>query len=293
MSRLYSPTGSIAIRSASFPDVYDDLLDNLIDSPFEEVNARTGAKIKMLDGGASFKLDLYDQRLPVTGTRKLYPHVAAAETAWFLMGLRTTEFLNKHGVKIWDKFTEADTFVVEAAYGYRWRRFFGRDQLLDAVKTLREDPTSRRVWVQAWDPIGDGLTTKGQKNVPCPVGFTFSIIGGMLHSSLFIRSSDVFVGLPYDVMGHAMLMGVVAASIGCAGLGTMQVTLAHPHLYEVHWDMASACLSQASRHEDGPSIYAWDLDMVEKDPDGFVWAYRKAASEVSWPTYAPKPELIV
>lgn len=244
----------------------------------------------MLPGGCSFKLDLTEQTLPVTGSRKLYPHVAAAEVAWFIKAEQDVAWLRNYA-KIWDKFTEADGQTIEAAYGYRWRRHFGRDQLLLAINALDANPTDRRVWVQAWDPASDGLGAQGQKNVPCPIGFTFSLIDEFLHSSLFIRSSDVFVGLPYDVMGHAMLMAVVAASVGAAGLGTMHVTLAHPHLYDSHYEMADEC-ARASLVVNEPPLYAWNLAKVESDVDGFVWAYRKAASEVSWPPYNPKPEVV-
>lgn len=280
----------------SFPQAYHYLLHDLVSSPFVELNERTGVEIKAIPGGYAFKLDLSDQRLPVTGSRKLFPHVAAAEVAWFCMGDIHTEFLNRHGVKIWDKFVESETIdgkpYVAAAYGHRWRNAFGRDQLKLAIEALKKNQTDRRIWVQAWDPGFDGLGAQGQKNVPCPVGFTFSIVGGLLHSSLFIRSSDVFVGLPYDVMGHAMLMAIVAASAGVMGLGTMHVTLAHPHIYKSHYDMADAALSQ-TLFPTGPQLYAWDLDRVRTDPDGFVWAYRKAAQEVAWPSYSPKPELIL
>lgn len=280
------------IKTDTFPYIYDSLLAGLIESPFEERNKRTGVRIKMLPGGASFKIDLTDQKLPVTGSRKLYPHVAAAEQAWFILGTQDVTWINQHAPKVWGKFVEDDGRTVEAAYGYRWKHAFGRDQLRLAIEALKKDPTDRRVWVQAWDPRVDGLGAQGQRNVPCPVGFTFSLIDGFLHSSLFIRSSDVFVGLPYDVMGHAILMSVVASSVGAMGLGTMHVTLAHPHLYEMHYGMADACLSQ-THFPVGPDLFAWRLEDVEKDPDGFVWAYRKAAKSAAWPSYAPLPELVL
>lgn len=276
----------------NFNTAYHDLLGDLVSSPFSEVNERTGVEIKMIPGGYSFKIDLSDQTLPVTGSRKLFPHVAAAEIAWFIRGDQDTVFLNQHGVKIWDKFVEADGKTVEAAYGYRWRYAFDRDQLWCAIEALRKNSTDRRIWVQAWDPRVDGLGAAGQKNVPCPVGFTLSLVDGLLHSSLFIRSSDVFVGLPYDVMGHAMLMAVVAASVGAMGLGSMHVTLAHAHLYKSHYDMVDAALSQ-TMYPQGPKLYAWTRDDVLRDPDGFVWTYRKAAQDVAWPSYSPKPELIL
>jgi hypothetical protein len=41
----------------------------------------------------------------------------------------------------------------------------------------------------------------------------------------------------------------------------MHVTLAHPHLYEVHWDMAETCFS-GPLITMGPLMWAWNLKEV-------------------------------
>lgn len=278
--------------------VYWQLLDLLLNSTMHEVNQRTGVEISMLRGGYCFKLDLADGRLPVQGLRKTYPKTAAAELAWFLQGDKSVRWLERH-TKIWSKFVEDDGHTVLASYGYRWRRHFGRDQILGAVSALSANPTDRRVFVSAWDPAGDGLGEQNQRNVPCPVGFTFSVTGGEMHSSLVIRSSDVFVGLPYDVMGHAMLMQVVAASVSqtlgrCVRPGTMTVTLAHPHLYACHYEFAREALYKA--HEQSQPLVALqphNLWHVEDDPDAFVQAYADEAGRAYWPSFDPRPELVL
>ncbi len=279
------------MRIASFQEHYDDLINDILDSPFEEVNERTGVKIKMIPGGSSFKIDLTNQRVAVTGTRKLYPHISAAECAWYLSGEKSADIMMRHNVKIWEKFMEPDG-TVQGAYGYRFVHAFGRDQIMLAAAALRKNPTDRRIWVQAWDPREDGLGAEGQRNVPCPVGFTFSIADGILHSALFIRSSDVALGLPYDVMTHSMLMAAMAASIGCMGVGTMHVTLAHPHIYEPQFEMVEACTQQQVFPE-GPQLLSWSLNGIRANPDGYVFAYRKMAQAVAWPAYNPKSEVVV
>lgn len=179
---------------------------------------------------------------------------------------------------------------VQSAYGYRWRSHFGRDQIRAAVEALRKDPTDRRVYISAWDPSEDGLGAQGQKNVPCPTSFTFYIQDGELHSSLFLRSSDVFVGLPYDVMGHALLMDAIAHELRVRP-GVMQVTLAHAHLYECHWDMVAEALKQDPVVPAMP-LPGWTLSQIERDPDDYVVRYADEAKMFTWPTYNPKPEVI-
>lgn len=179
---------------------------------------------------------------------------------------------------------------VSAAYGYRWRRHFGRDQLRLAVDALRANPTDRRVVVSAWDPAEDGLGAEGQKNVPCPAMFTLSISEGHLHSTMLLRSSDVFVGLPYDVLGHALLMDAVAAELGVP-LGTAQFTLAHAHLYESHWEMAREAVRQLPVVPD-QSLPGWTLRAIETHRDMYVEAVRRDSSAHEWPTYRPSPEVV-
>lgn len=205
------------------------------------VNGRTGVRTRELRGGASLKLDLSTDILPIPGNRAYYPKVAAAETAWQLMGTKDPSFMMEHAPRLWEKFIEDGE--IKAAYGWRWRNAFGRDQLIDAIVALYDDPTSRQCWVQAWDPSSDGLGRKGPKNIPCPVGFTLNLDGDRrLHTCVFIRSSDAYVGLPYDVMNYAMLTKAIARTLE-AEAGTLHVTLANVHLYEPHWAMAIEDLS--------------------------------------------------
>lgn len=296
--------------STPFNETYQALVEGLVDHGHREVNARTGVGIRVGDP-TSFTVDLSDDRLPMCGIRKTYPKTAAAEVAWFLLGRKEVDFIRGYA-PIWDKFVEDDGRTVAGAYGHRWRNHFGRDQVADAVETLASNPTDRRTFVSAWDPGQDGLG-RPSKNVPCPVGFTMSVTDGRLNSTLLIRSSDVFVGLPYDVMGHALLMKAMQSSItlqqerfygeGKAelrGLGKMHVTLAHPHLYEPHIDMADTALSllPGDREErramaEGLRMPDWGVKRIVQLPDGYVDLVATRAKGLRQPDYSCRPELVV
>ncbi len=271
-----------------FRPTYEALLMRCLNSDSREVNARTGAGIRML-GPVSFVLDLSRRELPVCGIRKTFPRTAAAEVAWFLMGTKDVSWLKRYA-PIWDKFVEADGVTIDAAYGFRWATAFGRNQLKLGIAALAMNPTDRRVYVANWDPRSDGLGAEGQKNVPCPLGFTLSIQDGRLNSTLTLRSSDVFVGLPYDVMGHALLMDAVAAELD-VGLGEMMVCLAHPHLYEVHvqeaWDALGGGPSDSTMVMPG-----WSVSMIEKMPEAYVSQVAVLAKPVKQPEYHTRPEVV-
>ena len=280
MVRLWVRMEKLKNSKRTFPQSYNELVIDILTSPYEEVNKRTGVKIKTLRGSVTLKIDLSSGELPRIHLRKTYPHIAAAEVAWFLSADRDITWLKKYA-KIWDKFTEYDG-TIKNAYGYRWRKHFRRDQIKLAVEALKKDQTDRQTVIMAWDPANDGLGTGIEKNVPCPVGFTLSVVDCELHSTLLMRSSDVFVGLPYDIMGQAILMQVLATSIG-VNMGTMTFTLAHPHIYENHISIAQTCFDNyfdtcvEYQHLPFPTNVLpenWTVEEVEADKDGFVGFYK-------------------
>lgn len=282
---MLSPTKDFGV-------VYRKLLDDLLNPHHAvmETNERTGSRVLVIPHAQAFQLDMSEHVLPTCGLRKLYPKTAAAEIAWFLKGSSDAAWLDERGVKIWNEFANDNSTKVPGAYGYRWRKKFGRDQIADAVMTLQRNPSDRQCFVSAWDPGADGLGRKA-KNFPCPVGFSLHIIGGKLHCSVFMRSSDVFVGLPYDVMGHAMLMAVMANWIDPAlKLGTLTFTLAHAHLYEAHWQMARIALRYPLVRNGIPLIA---LGPQRPDWDLFIAEYGEASRKANWPEFNPRPELVL
>lgn len=313
------------MKAGSMHEVYRGLLTELVNHGVEELNARTSTRIKMLQGAHSFKLDLRSGRMPLPGNRRYYPRVAAAEVAWQLMGTRDPSFIVGKAPKMWEKFIEYEEVrlggrdaddddevkqvaVLKTAYGWRWREAFGRDQLALLVDALRDDPTNRQLYVSAWDPRSDGLGGPQPKNIPCPVGFSVSRFLDDLHMSVFVRSSDVFVGLPYDVMGYALTLDAIAATVGCRP-ATLHFTLAHPHLYEPHWLAARACTTgtdgwdwRDSKKVEGattswvtdcePNLPGWTLDQVLRDPEAYCDTVALLAKRVGRHAWDPCPVVV-
>lgn len=300
-----------------FSEIYRGLLFACLNGVYE-LNQRTGNRIVMMPEGASFAVDLNDRMLPTCGMRLTRPHIAAAEVAWCFLGHNHIDWLRKH-TKVWDAFADqvdcakcggsglsetlnmqsdcnecgstGKTYWLDASYGYRWRVKFGIDQLQTGINRLKADPTDRRVWISSWDPtsIGD-LVCGGQKTVPCPVGFTLSVSGGRLNSTLMIRSSDLYMGLPYDVMRHALVMDSVAASLDVQ-LGYMRITLAHPHIYERQIPIVVDMLEKIMI-EPPLTMPEWPVDEVVERPDAFVKMFEYRAGLETWPAFNPKSEVV-
>lgn len=284
----------MAFKSSPFPAIHRQLMIGMTTGggiAIEE-NKRTGERVRVVPGGVNFGFWLGDF-LPVINSRKTHPATAAAELAWFLMGTQDLSWLQKY-TKIWDGFRETDTNIVSGAYGYRWRDHFRRDQIRDAIQALRDDPSSRRVMISAWDPGEDGLTSQGQRNIPCPCSFTLNIVGGKLHTSMFLRSSDMYVGLPYDVMNHALLLAAFCEELQVPP-GYITFTLAHAHMYEKHYHMACEGIEKELLLSPPPliALNSYSITDIEEEPDVFVDYYKDQSGQARWPEFNPKPELFL
>lgn len=273
-----------------FHNEYRSILQKAIESDVE-LNERTGENIKVIEYPVSLTIDLRDRKVPTVGLRKTFPKSAAAEIAWFLMGTKDAAFIEKYA-PFWNKFIEKidNKNIIESSYGYRWRKHFGRDQIQEALEALKIDPTNRRVYISAWDPQNDGLMTQNQLNVPCPVGFSLSIVKGKLNSALHLRSSDIFVGLPYDIMGHAYLMDAIASSLNI-DIGYMSVSMSHAHLYESHWEHTLEALNQKFVVPD-IKLPGKSIEYITENPDEYVLNIIEESKLYHWPIFNPKPHVV-
>ena len=228
-----------------FDEQYKRLLGMILDRGIEEKNERTGHVCKSLPG-MTMKFDV-GQGFPLLTLRIIPLKVFIAEQMWFLMGQKNLAFLQRF-TKIWDEFAEENN-CVESAYGYRWRKHFGRDQIDGLVQLLEKDPSSRHGVILMWDPADDGLANGiKKKNVPCPYTFTVQIMGGRLCLHLIIRSNDMMLGNPHDVSGFAFLMHMLAQRLN-VGLGSLTISISNAHIYDIHFDQARELVKREVTHE--------------------------------------------
>jgi thymidylate synthase len=264
--------------------------------------------------------------------RKFYPATAAAEAAWFIMAEQDSTWIKKY-CPIWDDFVEDDGKTIKAAYGYRWRKHFGRDQLADLISALFVNPSDRRTVLCAWDPGDDGLMNHGTKNVPCPFAMSFYIVGGKLMMSYFIRSSDLYVGLPYDIYCTAFVMDAIVCelrkraretlqshdiqgfseadldrlvTLSNLTTGTLSTTLANPHMYDKHVSLAREALVYYREHSQqylnseimhgqplAPPLPGWPLSEIEDNPDAYVEAVRQSFQNCIKSGVSQRPDVAV
>jgi thymidylate synthase len=261
---------------------YRTLLTTIYKEGVKQLNSRTETEVLTHRGSYNIKLEL-NGRLPLAANRAYFPKVAAAEVAWQIMGTKNPEFILKHAPKLWSKFVEDGE--LKTAYGYRWRKHFGRDQLAQLCEELKLNPSNRQLYVSTWDPASDGLGGSQPKNIPCPVGFSVNVLDNKqsnnreLHMSVFIRSSDVFVGLPYDIMAYALTLDALASEVDLVP-GTISFTLANAHIYQPHLAMVEACIP-GSHHID--KRYKYLKSQFSAGSDLSIPKHLQLADLVYWP----------
>ncbi len=223
----------------SFDQIYLDAIGRIYNEGDEVFSERTGYSTKAIPG---LTLEIEpSQGFPLLTLRKIPVRLFCAEVVWMVTGHKHLEFLRQF-TKVWDGFAEEDG-TVEAAYGHRWRHYFGRDQLLDLVEHLHKEPSSRHGVVVMWDPATDGLTAPKRKNVPCPFCWTANIINGRFNLHLVIRSNDMMLGNPHDTAGFALLQAMLAQELGVE-VGKLTVSISHAHIYENHYSQTEELLER-------------------------------------------------
>lgn len=248
---------------ATFDKLYQGMLSNILKSGVREKNERTGHETAALPG-LYFSIDLESDGFPLLALRKIPTKIFIAEQIWFISGARKPGDFLSDFTRIWDDFTNPGD-VLTVAYGYRWRRHFGRDQLAKLIALLQKDPSSRHGVIVTWDPASDGLGGVGKGNVPCPYTFTVNIIGGRLNLMNVVRSNDMILGFPHDVAGFALLQLMLAQKLGVRP-GVYSHIIANAHVYDIHYDAAAEMISRSTAHK---------KVTIALPPDSFDRAERK------------------
>lgn len=230
----------------NFDRIYQNALKQIMTDGIEEFSERTGHSTRAVPG-LTFSFDIEKDGFPLLTLRKVPIKMWVAEQIWFISGSRKPEDFLREYTKIWDDFTNPND-VVTVAYGYRWRKHFGRDQLGLLIELLRKEPSSRHGVIVTWDPAQDGLSLFKKKNVPCPYTFTINIIGGKLHMHNIIRSNDFILGAPSDVSGFALLQCILAQKLGVKP-GIYTHSISNAHIYDIHYEAANEIIGRVNDHK--------------------------------------------
>jgi len=183
---------------------------------------------------------------PLVTTKKCHLRSIIHELLWFLQGDTNIGYLKENGVSIWDEWAD-ENGDLGPVYGHQWRSWpkpdgSSIDQIGEVVKTLKQNPDSRRIIVSAWN-VAD---LDRMALAPCHAFFQFYVADGRLSCQLYQRSADIFLGVPFNIASYALLTLMMAQVTGLKP-GDFVHTLGDAHLYLNHLDQAREQLARAPR----------------------------------------------
>ena len=226
-----------------------DIRDNGVDR-----GDRTGTGTRSVFG-RQLRFDLAEG-FPILTTKKVHFKSVVNELIWFLNGDTSTQWLRENGVSIWDEWaTEAGE--LGPLYGAQWVNWPTRDggsinQIDYVIDCLRHRPESRRILFHAWNvEYLPDETMSPKENVeagrmalpPCHLLYQFYVANGKLSAMLYIRSSDAFLGLPFNIASVSLLVHMLCQQVELEP-GEVVVTMGDCHLYSNHAEQVETQLSR-------------------------------------------------
>lgn len=195
--------------------------------------------------GYQMRFDL-SEGFPLVTTKKVHLKSIIHELLWFLAGDTNVRYLQENGVRIWNEWADPDGNLGHI-YGFQWRSWPGYDgnaidQIAEVVKTIKENPDSRRIIVNSWN-VGD---IDNMNLPPCHCFFQFYVADGKLSLQLYQRSADSFLGVPFNIASYALLTMMMAQVCGLQP-GEFIHTLGDAHIYLNHLDQVDLQLSREPR----------------------------------------------
>jgi thymidylate synthase len=192
--------------------------------------------------GAQLRFDMR-YGFPLLTTKQMFGFKSLThEMLWFISGdNQTPKYLNDNGVHIWDDFQDSKSVkegTLGRIYGVQWRHWRKPDgsefdQLKWAIDEVKNNPNSKAIIVSGWN-AGE---LSEMRLPPCHTMFQLDVIKGKLYMQLYQRSSDVFLGLPFNIAQYAELL-LMIARVTKLEARELVVSIGDAHLYQNQLDAA-------------------------------------------------------
>ncbi len=246
---------------------YLDLVEYVLECGIWKEN-RTGVNTKSLFG-LQMRFDLSDGTIPLLTTKKMHTKSIIHELLWYLMGTGNIKYLQDNDVRIWNEWAD-ENGDLGPVYGVQWRKWKTQpinhpeapkisdtpwftadglirhfiysdeiDQIAELINTLKHNPNDRRMVISAWN-VGE---LNDMALPPCHYNFQCYVVNGKLSMMVNMRSSDIFLGLPFNVAQYSILLRMLA-EVTDLQPGELIWSGGDVHVYENH---IAQCQEQLSR----------------------------------------------
>ncbi len=290
---VFSNLPQLIYAKDGFEYNYISLIQNILKNGVKKTD-RTGTGTISLFG-QSLKIDI-SKTIPLLTTKYMNWRNIIEELLWFLRGDTDVNILNSKGIKIWDGNTTREFLdknnlqhipekTIGASYSWQWRNFGaaynpvykdtsknkckeGFDQINYILNLLKTEPTSRRMVLSGWNPS----MLKDMALPPCHLMAIFNVVDTKLNCHLVMRSTDVGLGLPYNLFSYSVLVYILAKKANLQP-GELYYTGTDVHIYTNHiQSLENQCketiktqpvliLDESIKHKDFSEITINDFDL--------------------------------
>lgn len=246
-------------------ELYLDTLKNIMNNGSERIE-RTGIGTKSLFG-LQFKYDLTDT-FPILTTRRIFMRGIFEELMLYLRGQTDNNILVEKGINIWTGNTTREFLDSRGltqypigdmgeTYGFNFRKFGGEyqncnqnqggfDQLQYVINLIKNDPTSRRIIINLWNP--KTLHKAALPSCLCQYQFWVDIQNKKLNLQIYIRSSDYFLANNWNTCTGALFVHLLCNLEGIdLTPGELTVVSGDTHIYLNHFECVKENLENTPR----------------------------------------------
>ena len=221
-------------------DIYYNLVREILQNGVWDTDQKV--RTRWADGTPAHTISIFGKQLvfdcsevPILTTKYVPPKAPIHEILWFFVK-KTSDcsYLDEHNVKIWKEWTNKQNNIGKA-YGYQAGKkvlsLNGEkvDQVDYLIHQLRNNPASRR-HITTWWNIDD---LDEMELAPCWHSTQWLVKQGKLHLIVTARSSDVFLGLPFNIYQYYVLLRMVAQVTNWQ-IGTLICNIGDVHIYDRH-----------------------------------------------------------
>jgi thymidylate synthase len=223
---------------------YYQLIKDILNNGILE-QGRNGNTISIF--GSAMRFSLQNNKIPFLTSKKLAWKTCLKELLWFINGSTDNSILQEQNVHIWDEDAKKSTKENDLGpiYGHQWRHYNakyidcktdytnqGIDQLQNVINQLKNPSLSRRIILTSWNPEQiDEMVLP-----PCHVFAQFNVNSNKeLSCSLYQRSGDVGLGVPFNIASYSFLTHLLAKHCGLIAKDFIYI-IGNAHIYEEHID---------------------------------------------------------
>jgi thymidylate synthase len=199
-------------------------------------------------------------------TKRIFMRGVIAEFLMFLGGRTDTSELEKQDIFIWNGNTGGGE--MGPMYGYQWRNFGGTglDQIKQLIDGIKMDPTGRRHLLTTYNPVD---APKGVL-YPCwgLINQFYVDDNGALHMTMYQRSADWFLGVPFNIVASALLLHYIAKKTDLVA-ATVTINFGDVHLYTNHIEVAKKQLEKEIKKNQRVDLISIDEEKITYDKDAY------------------------